>query len=199
MEAIGKRESLRDSKLHRLLVYYVLAGLFFLVSLASAVMVHKYSDSLADTVDKLLSLKVSLIKIKAAAGDVKRSTAFLKAAVPARFFDDPPERSILVGLDAVRIRMKGDEVTTSELLYKENEVNLPVMIRGNLRDYSNLVNNVGYLQAMRFPFFSIMSLSIKKTGELEGQEVSYEIKGELKVPGRTVTPESTTVQKSGVS
>jgi hypothetical protein len=196
MENVEKRQSVMDGKLKRLFFYYGISGCFFLLVFSSSMLLNRYDNSLHDTLDNLRGLKIGFIKIKDATADMKRSIAAIRNVIPVSLGEISGDRLLLMALDSVKTRMKNDEITISTLSYKENEVVLPVTIKGQLDDYPAFVNHVGYLQAMKFPFFYVNSVVLKKSDEPGLQPVLYEITGELKLP-RAAGGEGKAGQKSG--
>jgi hypothetical protein len=93
-----------------------------------------------------------------------------------------PEEFILMSLDDLKIRMDDADITITKIEDKGSEVQLPVTIKSPLRDYTAMVNQVGYLQSLRFPFFAISGVKISKSGEKANVQTAFEITGALKYP-----------------
>jgi hypothetical protein len=73
-------------------------------------------------------------------------------------------------------------VTVTNIEDKGNEIQLPVNIKGPLRDYTTMVNQVGYLQSLKFPFFAINGIKISKSDVQAKSLTTFEIAGVLKFP-----------------
>jgi hypothetical protein len=198
MENIGREPHFIDSKLKRLFLYYLLSGILFIGVLSSGILLDRYLHSLHETSSKLKNLKISLIKMRDATSDLRKCLSTVKTIIPYDLSKDSPEKLILFSLDALKMLMKDAEIAISEIEYKETEVNLPVTISGVAGDYSAIVNNVGYLESMKFPFFTITNLSIKKSDEPGKRFVVYEIKGVLRVLKGASDTESPGVPKEGL-
>jgi len=155
----------------------------------------KYSRSLDGTLNSLAKLRSSLIRIRDFTADMKKTIAASNSVIPSYYFVDTPEKSLLMSLDTLKTTMPNTEIIVSGFVTKEGEMSLPVTIRGFISDYSTFINNIGRLQSMKFPFFSIQNLVMKKTAitasekKSEKQRVAYEIIGELRLPKETQTTE----------
>ncbi|OPY79690.1 MAG: hypothetical protein A4E64_00334 [Syntrophorhabdus sp. PtaU1.Bin058] len=188
MENPIKRIPVTDNKLKRLFAYYLYAASAFIIILLLCLIAREYSRSLDETLNSLAKLRSSLIRISNFTTDMKKTIAASGSVIPSHYFVDTPEKSLLVSLDTLKSIMPNAEIGVSGFVTKEGEVSLPVTIKGLVGDYSIFINNIGRLQAMMFPFFSIQNLAMKKTAitgfekKNEKQLVVYEIVGELKLP-----------------
>lgn len=190
---IIKRIQVADSKLKRLFTYYLYAASIFIIILLLCLIAGEYTRSLNETLNSLDKLRSGLFRISDFAADMKKTIASSNNIIPSHYFVDTPERSLLMSLDALKTTMPNTELVVSGFVAKEGEMSLPVTIRGFVGDYSTFINNIGILQAMKFPFFSIQNLIMKKTAitgfekKSEKQRVTYEIVGELRLPRETQT------------
>ena len=111
--------------------------------------------------------------------------ARLRTEIPEDFSREAVEASILLTFDDLKSRLKGCRVSIGGLERQEAEITLPVTIQGIINDYRVLLNNIGALQALKFPFFAISEVSFGKSEESsrDGKDkpmpVMFEIKGAL--------------------
>jgi hypothetical protein len=122
---------------------------------------------------------------------MKRSVDTINGVISPDYFSNSSEKQLLMGLDALKLNMRDSTITVTEISYKDTEIGLPVVIKGPMRGYTYFVSDIGTLQSLGFPFFTIQDISIKKGeagttkegGEqIERQEITYEINGELRLP-----------------
>lgn len=164
--------------------YYIISGILFLMVLTGVIISKRYSDSLFDTQKKLLAARSNLISMKDAQVDMGKTIADLKAVVPSDFASMTPEERIFTRLDELKSRLKNAEIIVTNMDYKGDEVSLPVTIKFSIsgkaagKNYASFVNDIGYLQSVSFPFFSISSISMVQSQDRAS--ISYEIKGALK-------------------
>jgi hypothetical protein len=195
MENPIKRIPVTDNKLKKLFAYYLYAASVFIIILLLCLIEREYAGSLDETLNSLAKLRSSLIRISNFTADMKKTIAASGSVIPSHYFIDTPEKSLLVSLDTLKTTMPNSEITVSGSITKDGEVSLPVTIKGLVGDYSLFINNIGRLQAMKFPFFSIQSLIMKKAAitasekKSEKQLVVYEIIGELRLPKEVQTTE----------
>ncbi len=193
MENPIKRVPVTDNKLKRLFTYYLYAASVFLIILLLCLVAGEYARSLDETLNSLAKLSSGLIRISDFTADMKKTIAASDSVIPSHYFVDTPEKSLLMSLDTLKTTMPNTEITVSGFITKEGEMSLPVTIKGFVGDYSIFVNNIGRLQVMKFPFFSIQSLIMKKTAVTASEKksgkqlVAYEIIGELRLPKETQT------------
>lgn len=169
-------------KLKKLFTYYIVTGIIFTLILSCAIMIKKYTNSLYETYDSLLEFNIRYLKIKSAIKDVDESIKTIKMLLPANLDAHSPEEFILITLDDLKYRMDKAYVTVTNIEDKGNEIQLPVNIKGPLRDYTTMVNQVGYLQSLKFPFFAINGIKISKSDVQAKSLTTFEIAGVLKFP-----------------
>jgi hypothetical protein len=196
MENMTNKFFVLDRKLKRLFITYILAGIVFAVILSLCITVREYTLSVNETLDELLRLRRNMTKIAEATADMKHSIEAIDSIISPDFFANSSEKQLLMGLDVLKSNLKGVTIAVTEFSHKDTELSLPIVIKGPMRDYTSFVGDIGMMQAMKFPFFSIMGAIIKK-GELdvikEGgervqrQTIIYEINGELRLPKSSQT------------
>jgi len=188
MEGLEKKLGLTDKKLRRFFHLYAAAAAVFVVILAICVIAREYAMSFDETARNLEKIRMGLVRIERATKDMHQSIVTVEKAIPPRLFAETPQRQLLAGLDDLKNTMKSSAINISDIATTENKVVLPISIRGFITDYSLFVNDVGKLQAMKFPFMTIQSIVIRKedtesaagSGEPKKvRHVVYEIKGEL--------------------
>lgn len=166
--------------LKRLFIYYIISGILFLIALTGVVISKKYSDSLYDTLNKLQAVKLNIIRMKDAEDYIIQTISEARSVVPSDLGARSPEECIFISLDELKSRIKNADISVTNMEYKGDEVSLPVTIKATVvgKDYASFVNNLGYLQSLSFPFFSISNISISQSEDKTA--VLYEIKGTLK-------------------
>jgi hypothetical protein len=210
MENMTDKIIFQDGKLKRLFVSYIVVSVIFLAVITLCVVVKKYADSLNDTLKDLLSFRTNITRIKDTTVDMKHSVETINATISPDYFSNSSEKQLLMGLDELKTTMKNDAVTVTEFLYTDAEIGLPVAVRGVMNSYSSFVSDIGKLQSLKFPFFSMKSMTMKKgetiqvvneTNEIGEKKVTvYEINGELGLPrnGETAKENEKTGSSSAV-
>jgi hypothetical protein len=192
MENITDKIFIQDRKLKRLFISYIVVSVIFLAVIILCIFAREYADSLNETSKGLLSFRTNIATIKDTTIDMKHSVETINTTISPEYFSNSSEKQLLMGLDVLKTTMKNDTVMVTEFLYTDAEISLPVSIRGVMSSYSSLVNDIGKLQSLKFPFFFIKSITIKKgetiqvvkeTNETgERKATVYEINGELRLP-----------------
>jgi len=81
--------------------------------------------------------------------------------------------------------IKGADITVTNFADKAGEITLPVNIRIPVDDYAVLVNNIGYLQSLNFPYLAVNNIVIVKVGGPSGA-IICKIDGSLRMPGKEI-------------
>lgn len=166
-----------DQRLKKSYLTYIFAAILFTVTLSSAVVVQKYSSEMRDTVDKLKTLSGSSVRVKRATQSAHDSIGLIKKEIPAGYLSSPTENLIFQTVDTIRESSRNAEVVIESTQDQDNEVGLPIIIKGALDDYASFVGLLHFLESLRFPFFSTSELIM--TNEADKQP-SYEIKGSIR-------------------
>lgn len=169
-----------ENRLKRLLLCYSVSGLFFVAVLCGIIIAGKYDDSLSAALITLQKAHGNLIRLQVDIRDINKSLTEIKSMIGPDSGPDTPEVRILTRLDDLKLKMKGAEITIGDLEYKGDEMSLPVSIKSEMTSYTDLINETGYLQSMKFPFCSINAVSLSQSADKKA--VSYEIKGILRMP-----------------
>lgn len=168
-----------DKRLKRQFFYFIATGLLFSAILTTGIVIKKYGDSLFELSAKLRPIKADLDRMKAAASDIERTISEAKAAMPPGLGLKSRETAIFNSLDELKSRFRDAQISAGDINFRDEEFNLPVAVKASLRDYTVLVNDIGYLQSLRFPFFSVSAVTISEGAD---ESVNYEIKGAFRMP-----------------
>lgn len=188
MEGSEKRTGITDRKFKRLLRLYGIASAVFVIILTAGVLAREYAMSFDETSRNLERIRLGLVRTERATRDMEQSIKDVERVIPLKVFAETPERQLLAGLDELKNTMKIAVVRITDISSKEGRIMLPISIKGLITDYSIFVNDVGKLQAMRFPFMSIQGIVIKREevgqdqasgGQKKAYRLVYEITGEL--------------------
>jgi hypothetical protein len=187
METISPEFAESKGRLRKLYFIYGLSVIILLVTLSGAILIKKYTDSLYATLDRLQEFNVQYIKVLGANHDIDRSLNSLKAMMPQGPSSQSGEEHILMALDDLKLKAGSAEIVVTNIEDKGTELQLSVVIRGPLKDYTSMVNFIGYLQSLKFPFYAISGMKIQRSEEPTSNSLLFEIKGMLKYP-KIVTP-----------
>jgi hypothetical protein len=182
METISPEFAESKGRLRKLYFIYGLSVIILLVTLSGAILIKKYTDSLYATLDRLQEFNVQYIKVLGANHDIDRSLTSLKAMMPQGPSSQSGEEHMLMALDDLKLRAGSAEIVVTNIEDKGAELQLSVVIRGPLKDYTSMVNFIGYLQSLKFPFYAISGAKIQRSEEPTSSSILFEIKGMLKYP-----------------
>jgi hypothetical protein len=196
MENMTDKIIFQDRKLKRLFMSYIIVSVIFLAVIVFCIIVKEYMDSLNETLKELRSFRTNITRIKDTTIEMKHSIETINATISTDYFYNSSEKQLLMGLDTLKTTMKNDTVMVTEFLYTDAEISLPVSVRGVMSNYPSLVSDIGKLQSLKFPFFSIKGITMKKGETIqvvkEANEIGerkatiYEINGELRLPKNSV-------------
>lgn len=189
MEGLTRKLGIQDKKLQRLFIIYGIFSAFLLATLIAGRVLSDHARSSNETEKNLEHIRSSLVRIEGATKDIRRSVVTIERTIPLSIFKETPQRQLLSGLDDLKDTMKHASIHVAEIAASDNKLVLPITIRGLITDYSSFVNDIGRLQAMRFPFVNIRGIEIKnedidKKAQTTARQkrpdrIVYEISGEL--------------------
>lgn len=171
-----------QGRLKRAMLRYLAAVIVFTIIFSSIILCIKYRDSLSVTVDMLYKGRVNLMRMRDAGGRVDSLLADIKAVIPARALSGTPEELLLAGLDDLKERIRDSDITVENIQQKGDGAALPVRIKSSVRNYTDFINTVGYLESLSFPFFSIENISLARVQDNAQASIHCEIKGALRMP-----------------
>ncbi len=175
-----------DITVKKLFLYYIVSGLIFALSLSAIIISKKYSNSLSNALYELQRCKINLFKMRDAINDMEIIASTMGELIPNDSSAKKPEIQISMKLDELKSRITEAEITVANMEYKEDEISLPVNIKAPMKDYTAFVNNISYLQSLKFPVFSLNSISIAQLQSKEALSPLYEINGAFRLPNRQV-------------
>lgn len=181
-------------QLRKSVFLYVLSGIFLIAALSGAILIKKYTDSLYATFDRLQEFSVQYIKVRSAIDDIEKSVSLMKGLLPQDFDGQAMEEHMLLALDDLKTKAGAAELIIANIEDKGADLQLPVAIRAQLKDYTSLVNYISYLQSLKFPFFSVSSLKLQRNDDPTMSSPSYEIKGILKFPKSSSGSQGATIK-----
>ncbi|MCX5854963.1 MAG: hypothetical protein NTZ24_10450 [Deltaproteobacteria bacterium] len=174
-----------DKKLKRLLIYYVLSAFCATVLISGAILSDHYITSLSNTLNQFQTLKINHIKMKGSIKEMEITSEKIHSMVPPNYKVEEMEGAILMAVDSIRSRMKGTDMMVGNFDRKENEVALPITLKGAIGDYTTFISDIGYLQSLMSPFMFINSVSILKSSAESKEAVNFDIRGVLKIQSRS--------------
>ncbi|MBM4272155.1 MAG: hypothetical protein FJ139_08385 [Deltaproteobacteria bacterium] len=169
-----------DKKLKMLLFAYGASALCAALCISGAILSNKYISSLSATLGQFQNLKVNSVKMKDATRDMEAILSQTRSLAPSYHRPEEMEGSLLTTLDSIKSRMKGADISITHFEKKGSEISIPVVITGTIRDYTEFVNFIGYLQSLRFPFFFTSDILISGRSGDTGEVVDFKINGILK-------------------
>lgn len=166
-------------KLKHLLTGYITVSILLMAVISGIIAAKKYGDSIFATLKSLQMAEQNIFGMKEAIEDIDKAVAEAKMMMPDAFNKKTAEELMYIRISELKSRFRDAEVNITDIEYKGNEISMPVGIKANkMKDYTVFVNNIGWLQSLKFPFFSISSVAIFQSQDKTS--VSYEIKGALR-------------------
>ena len=185
MEIMRQISTETKGGIRKLFFVFGLSGILLLATLSGAIVMKKYVESLYATLDRLQEFNIQYIKVRAAIDDIEKSSIRLESMLPGDSSGRSKEEHMLMALDDLKSRAGSSEIVVSNIEDKGIDLQLAVTIRAPMKDYTSLVNFVGYLQSLKFPFFGIAGMKIQRNDDPNARVTSFEIKGALKFPKTT--------------
>jgi hypothetical protein len=180
-----------DTKLKRLFVTYVASALCCATIVSAGIVVDRYAAAQLATFNVYQTLLVNNSNMKNAIKNMDVAIARIRSEIPPDLSREAMEADILATFDDLKSRFKNCHVAFTGFHRHDDEISLPVTIRGLVTDYYKFLGDLGYLQERKFPFFLIAEVAVRKSepsGKNEKEPVVFEIKGELTMHGNLPGP-----------
>lgn len=171
-------------ELKKIIIYHLVTGIIFSIILLSVLMLNKYENSMVDTVSRFELIKTNTLKMKHSAEDIESGIRHIESLLPDDLYTRSLQELIFLALDDIKTAFKRSEVTVTNFDEKMGTVSLPISIKIPTDSYAMLINNIGYLQSLKFPYYTIRSIVITKSQVMP--EFICTIDGFLKMP--VITP-----------
>ncbi len=139
-------------ELKKIIIYHLVTGIIFSIILLSVLMLNKYGNSMVDAVSRLELIKTNTLKMKHSAVDIESRIKHIESLLPDDFYTRSLHELIFLALDDIKTALKRSEVTVTNFDEKMGTVSLPVSIKIPTDSYAMLINNIGYLQSLKFPY-----------------------------------------------
>jgi hypothetical protein len=175
-----------DTKLKRLFVFYMASALCCAIIISAGVVVDRYAAAQLATFNVYQTLLVNNSNMKRAIKNMDVAIAQIRSEIPTDLSREAMEADILSAFDGLKSRFKNCHVAFAALQRHDDEISLPVTIRGLVTDYHKFLGDIGYLQERKFPFFLIAEVAVTKSEQSSKEEkepVIFEVKGKLTMHG----------------
>jgi len=173
------------SELKRTVTLHLIAGITLGIIIVSVTLLTKYEYSLLDTIRKFELIRINALRMKQTAMDIDSVIKGINNLLPPYYYSKSHKEGILLALDDIKMNIKGANITITDFAPKEGEITLPLNISIPVDDYAVLVNNIGYLQSLNFPYLAVNNIVIVKAGGPSGA-IICKIDGSLRMPGKEI-------------
>jgi len=170
-----------DTKLKRLLLYYAASAFCATILISGSILTETYITNLSDTLNKFQTLKINSIRMKEESKHMDETLVNVRSFLSSYDKIEALEGSILTTVDSIKSHMKDADITIANFEKKGDEIALPVILAGQIRDYTVFINNINYLQSLTLPLFHIDSLSLSHQADEKNAVIKFDIKGTLKM------------------
>jgi len=166
-----------DPRIRRLFKFYIISASCCTLLFCAGILIKEYSSSLLDTYDTLLTLKTKQVLMKNVIRDIDVTIVKINKEIPRNYSEEMTRAEVLYVLDDLKTRFKSYDISITSLEKKDFDIVLPLNIVGPVFDYKQFINDVSYLQNLRYPFFLFKDIVIEKR-EKDGKSlVVFDIKG----------------------
>jgi hypothetical protein len=175
-----------DTHLKRWFVAYAASALCCAIIVSAGVLVNRYAAAQLETFNVYQTLLVNKSNMKNAIKNMDVAIAQIRSEIPGDLGREALQADILVAFDDLKSRFKNCQVAIAGFQRHEDEISLPVTIRGPVTNYHKFLDDIGYLQERKFPFFFIAEIAVTKSERSDKEEkepVVFEIKGAFAMRG----------------
>ncbi len=175
-------------QLKKIIIYHLIAGIIFSSVLFTAISLEKYEENLLDATSRNLSMKATIIKLDRVSADMESEIKYMESEkeymeilLLSDFSKSSPEKFIFMAIDDMKIKMPWAEMSIADIKEIDDEIYLSLDIRIPVYNYTTLLNYIGYLASLKFPYYTIENFTIIKLPQ-PPEDVICNIKGKLRIP-----------------
>lgn len=151
------------TELERPVKKHMWTGIILSLVVALSLLLAKYEKNLSETIGKFEIIRTNTAKMKEATEKMSMAMNFVTTKLPSGYYSRSHREFLLLALDDIKTTLKNSDVTITGFDEKPGELSLPLNISVPVADYTVLVNQIGYLQSLKFPHFTIRRISIEKS------------------------------------
>lgn len=163
-------------------ILYLIAGIVLSAIIVSVIVFAKYEKSLLDTKNKLEFIRINASKAEQASIAIDSAIKRINSLLPSYYYSKSHKEIILLALDDIKTTIRGADIAITNFDDKAGEMILPVNISISVNNYVQLVNNIGYLQSLSFPYFDIENMVIENAAGKPLGGTICKIEGSLRMP-----------------
>ena len=165
----------------RSLKFLLAASIFCSVVFLSFLLFEKHNAHLESETEKLTIVQTNFDQMIKAVDQIDFTLDKIKTVLPTDYEEKSNRELLFISLDEMRKGLKGADIMISDFVENPalKEIQIPINIFLPLKSYRAMLENVGYLQSLKFPFLTISGLRIEKT---ESRGTIYNINSILRIP-----------------
>lgn len=172
------------NELRKAVSYHLWAGIALSIVIISVSILGRYEKSLLQTMGRIEVVSINMQKMNQDIAQMDSLVKRINALLPSEYESKSHREIMLLALDDIRMNIKGAEIKVASFEDKEGELSLQANIVIPVSDWTLLVNEIRYLQSLRFPYFGIKNIVIeeKDVSKTEAGAPACKIEGYLKMP-----------------
>ncbi len=171
-------------ELRKAAVWHLAAGSTFSALLFLVIFLGKYETRLLVAIVQYGKIKATASVIKNAELDMDSSIKKITGLSPSGGSFRSREM-MLIYLDEIKDRVRGARLNVQNFEQKGAELTLPVSISIPVYSYRAMVEDIGYFQSMRLPYFRIDRITLNKP---EDKRYTCVVEGALVMPSDGLNP-----------
>ncbi|MBI5100030.1 MAG: hypothetical protein HZB30_12440 [Nitrospirae bacterium] len=159
--------------------FYIISGLAFGLAVLSLVAIHRYNNSLRDTLNTVESINLKEDDIKKEITQIDTLIKYFQDNFGVREKEINSERLILQALDDMKTHLNNASINISRFEEAPGVRQLSVEIKIPVNGYRTIIDYVNYIESFSLPKFRIKNLMIIKE---ETGGVVLDIQGGFVIP-----------------
>lgn len=164
--------------------YHLIAGLLLCAALCTLLLVSKYKYNLLKATADLEVIRMNVLKMEHVIKVMREKQSVAIRLLPADYSSRSHQEILLLALEAMKDSIKTADITVGNFLEENGEIALPVVLEFGVAQYEKALNDMGYMQGLRFPYFKTQNVSIKRS---EGTYKSiWRIEGSFRIPAERI-------------
>lgn len=158
---------------------YTVSGVILACAIFALSMARQYNDHLSQALSDLQGLNIKIVKIKEEIREIDTVLGKIRDSYQIDLKNTDHDALMFQSLDKLKSRFSDATIRIGKFDKSGGSRKLPLEIRAPMKDYSMILDYVGYIESFRIPAVEIDQVSISRE---EAGGIVFYIKGAFVMP-----------------
>lgn len=175
----------RTKDIRKSVYCHLVSGIILSVALCMVILASQYKYTILKATAYLDAIRMNVLKMEHVIRVMREKQFTAIRMLPADYSYRSHQDILLLSLEGVRKSIKDADVNVGNFEEENDEIILPVTLEFSASQYYEGLNTIGYLRGLRFPYFKIRNIAVKRNEA--AMEISWRIEGSFRIPSSRIT------------